>query len=139
MHIQALNVNSYLIHHPIHPQVSPQKDFVLKLARTPEAAEDEVCEVSEMSGEEEELPSKRKKSKTRPKSLDSADEQWLATHAKQVRRDGQCLVIENALSVCVCVCVCVCLCVCVFVCVCVCVCVRLEITVPVGWALNTNN
>ena len=60
-----------------------QKDYVLRLARTPEAAEDEVCEESDI-GQEEELPSKRKKSKSRPKSLDKCDEQWLAEHAKQV-------------------------------------------------------
>ncbi|XP_076454734.1 protein odr-4 homolog [Babylonia areolata] len=66
-------------------QLSAQKDFVVLLARTPEAKDDEVCEVSEI-GKEEELPSKRKTSKPFPSSLDSADDLWVATHAKQVTR-----------------------------------------------------
>ncbi|KAK7094511.1 hypothetical protein V1264_006064 [Littorina saxatilis] len=67
-------------------QLSSQKDFVLRLARTPEAAEDDVCDESEV-GQLEELPSHSKKKKTtQPKSLDKADEQWLAVHATQVTR-----------------------------------------------------
>lgn len=68
-------------------QLSAQKDFVLCLARTPEAAEDEVCEESE-TGLEEQLPSstKRIRKPVHPKTLDAADELWVATHAKQVTR-----------------------------------------------------
>ncbi|KAL8575715.1 hypothetical protein ACOMHN_055904 [Nucella lapillus] len=62
-----------------------QKDYVALLCRTPEARDDEVCEVSEV-GKEEQLPSQRKTSRPPPSSLQLADDIWVATHAKQVTR-----------------------------------------------------
>lgn len=66
-------------------QLASQKDYVLKLARTPEPAEDEVCEELQIEGIEGENTSPKKK-RPKPKSLEVADELWVATHAKQVTR-----------------------------------------------------
>ncbi|XP_061171234.1 protein odr-4 homolog [Saccostrea echinata] len=61
-------------------QMTSQKDFAVKLIRTPEPAEDECSEEQESA-----TPSKKRR-KSKPESLTSMDEQWIALHAKQVTR-----------------------------------------------------
>lgn len=68
-------------------QLTNQKDYAVRLIRTPEPVEDEVSEE-----EEEELleatksKRQRRRSDHKPESLVDADEKWAATHAKQVTR-----------------------------------------------------
>lgn len=62
-------------------QLTSQKDYAVKLIRTPEPVEDECSEDDEDSA----APTKKRK-KSRPDSLASVDEQWVAQHAKQVTR-----------------------------------------------------
>ncbi|KAJ8321279.1 hypothetical protein KUTeg_001137 [Tegillarca granosa] len=68
-------------------QLTIQKDYAVRLIRTPEPVEDEVSEE-----EEEELleatksKRQRRRSDHKPESLVDADEKWAATHAKQVTR-----------------------------------------------------
>ena len=62
-------------------QLTNQKDYAVRLIRTPEPAEDEV------SAEEEDEPvhqRSRRKSDHRPDVMADVDEKWAATHAKQV-------------------------------------------------------
>ncbi|ESP02228.1 hypothetical protein LOTGIDRAFT_238055 [Lottia gigantea] len=71
-------------------QVTKQRDYVLRLSRTPDPVEDEVSEEEELPAELlEELVHKKKvkkKGPKKPKSLDDVNEGWVATHAKQVLR-----------------------------------------------------
>ncbi|KAL5012544.1 hypothetical protein ScPMuIL_011095 [Solemya velum] len=66
-------------------QLTSQRDYGVQLIRTPEPAEDEVSEE-----EEDEILNtpkrKRRRSSHKPDSLENIDEQWVATHAKQVTR-----------------------------------------------------
>lgn len=61
-------------------QLTSQKDYAVKLIRTPEPVEDECSE-----DEESASPSKKRK-RNKPESLATVDEQWVAQHAKQVTR-----------------------------------------------------
>lgn len=60
-------------------QMTNQKDYVLHMAETPDPVEDEVSDV------EQEVPAP-KKSTVKPSRLEEMNNQWLATHAKQVTR-----------------------------------------------------
>lgn len=55
---------------------------MLRLARTPDPAEDEACEESEDSGMQS--SKELKEPSPRPASLIDAEDKWVATHAKQV-------------------------------------------------------
>ena len=59
--------------------MTSQKDYVLHMAETPDPVEDEVSDV------EQEIPP-TKKSTAKPSTLGEMNNQWLATHAKQVKR-----------------------------------------------------
>ncbi|PVD21934.1 hypothetical protein C0Q70_17737 [Pomacea canaliculata] len=65
-------------------QLTQQRDYVLRLARTPDPAEDEACEESEDSGMQS--SKELKEPSPRPASLSDAEDKWVATHAKQVTR-----------------------------------------------------
>lgn len=58
-------------------QMTSQKDYILHMAETPDPVEDEVSDV------EQEVPAS-KKSTVKPGTLEEMNNQWLATHAKQV-------------------------------------------------------
>lgn len=60
-------------------QMTSQKDYILHMAETPDPVEDEVSDV------EQEVPAS-KKSTVKPGTLEEMNNQWLATHAKQVTR-----------------------------------------------------
>ncbi|GAB1607011.1 protein odr-4 homolog [Argonauta hians] len=60
-------------------QFGTQKNYVLHAAVTPDPVEDEVSDM------EQETPAPKKTS-SKPKSLEELNDQWLATHAKQVTR-----------------------------------------------------
>lgn len=61
-------------------QLTSQRDFVVKLIRTPEPVEDDCKDDEESSS-----PSKKRR-RSRPDSLMGVDEQWMVLHAKQVTR-----------------------------------------------------
>ncbi|XP_033732011.1 protein odr-4 homolog [Pecten maximus] len=63
-------------------QLTGQKDYAVRLVRTPEPVEDEVSEEEEDS----DTTKKRRRSDHRPESLCDVDEKWAATHAKQTIR-----------------------------------------------------
>ncbi|OWF41028.1 protein odr-4 homolog [Mizuhopecten yessoensis] len=63
-------------------QLTAQKDYAVRLIRTPEPVEDEVSEEEEDS----DATKKRKRSDNRPESLCDVSEKWAATHAKQAIR-----------------------------------------------------
>ncbi|CAI9738397.1 Hypothetical predicted protein [Octopus vulgaris] len=60
-------------------QFTHQKNYVLHATVTPDPVEDEVSDM------EQETPAPKKTS-SKPKSLEELNDQWLATHAKQVTR-----------------------------------------------------
>ncbi|XP_046558824.1 protein odr-4 homolog [Haliotis rubra] len=64
-------------------QLTNNKDYVARLIRTPDPAEDEVSEEEEG---EEVVTERKKEACLRPKSLDLTDEQWVSSHATQVNR-----------------------------------------------------
>ncbi|XP_046368560.2 protein odr-4 homolog [Haliotis rufescens] len=64
-------------------QLTNSKDYVVRLIRTPDPAEDEVSEEEEG---EEVVTERKKEACVRPKSLDLTDEQWVSSHATQVDR-----------------------------------------------------
>ncbi|XP_069121505.1 protein odr-4 homolog [Argopecten irradians] len=67
-------------------QLTTQKDYAVRLIRTPEPVEDEVSEEEFEEDSTLDTAKKRRKSDHRPESLSDADEKWAATHAKQVIR-----------------------------------------------------
>ncbi|KAK3088171.1 hypothetical protein FSP39_015658 [Pinctada imbricata] len=78
MNCMYMSINLYL-------QLTTQKDYVVKLVRTPEPAED-IC-TEEEEGDVEATPTKkRRRSSQKPDSLVKVDDKWTATHAKQVTR-----------------------------------------------------
>ncbi|KAK6166889.1 hypothetical protein SNE40_023495 [Patella caerulea] len=66
-------------------QLTNPRDYILRLARTPDPVEDEASEEEDL---EDIVPKKKpkKKGSRRPKTLDEMDDSWVATHAKQVIR-----------------------------------------------------
>ncbi|KAK3577682.1 hypothetical protein CHS0354_028693 [Potamilus streckersoni] len=66
-------------------QLTSQKDYAVHLVRTPEPVEDKASEDDENVVDEPTVKPRRK-SLGRPESLDALNEQWPATHAKQVSR-----------------------------------------------------
>ena len=66
-------------------QISTDKDFVLYLACTPETADSEVCEEPEGIFAGENLIQRRSNLNLRPKCLNETDNEWVASHATQVK------------------------------------------------------
>lgn len=66
-------------------QLTNQKDYVVHIVRTPEPMEDQASDDdSELTEEVESSTRKRRKSQTKPPSLEEMNELWASTHAKQV-------------------------------------------------------
>jgi len=62
-------------------QLTEGKDYAVHLVRTPEPLEDQASSEDEDSAS---TKKKRRRSQTKPSELALMDEQWVATHAKQV-------------------------------------------------------
>ena len=65
--------------------------------RTPEPLEDQASDDDEQE-DIEKSKKKRRKSQSKPSSLDMLNEQWAATHAKQVGTKITCLDKQNFLA-----------------------------------------
>lgn len=74
-------------------KLSSPKDYVIHIVRTPEPVEDQVGVDDEAEGAEstETSTRKRRKSQTKPASLEAMNELWASTHAKQVIKKPQIL------------------------------------------------
>ena len=66
--------------------MTTQKDYAVHIVRTPEPVEDQVDDDEDEGKEENEKnkKKKRRKSQCKPETLDAVNEQWAATHSKQV-------------------------------------------------------
>ena len=64
-------------------QLTSQRDYAVHIVRTPEPLEDQASDDDEPE-DVEKSQKKRRKSQSKPSSLELMNEQWAATHAKQV-------------------------------------------------------
>ena len=67
----------------LYYQLTVQRDYAVHIVRTPEPVEDQASDDDEQE-DVEKSKKKRRRSQSKPATLDLMNEQWAATHAKQV-------------------------------------------------------